>query len=125
MGRVDLFHSRRINYDRCEYWVRDERDSTGSPSEWIMRNDKSGVFYARAISPENNQANVVSNVWMLDSNNITLETDDDIHEMTRGCIVKYDNDLWLVQGVQKSIHLKESEFSKHKHYKYIINITKG
>lgn len=125
MGRIDLFHSRRTNYIPCDYWIRDERDSTGSPSQWILYNQPSGKFYARPVSVKSNQMNVINGVWALDKNMVTIETDDDITDINRGCIIKYDEQLWLVESVQREIHLKESEFSKHTDYKYTIAMTRG
>ena len=125
MGRVDLFHSRRSNYNKCKFWIRDERNQSGSPSQWVLMNQPSGWFYAKPISVKSNQANVVNGTWMLDSNHITLETDDDVPDIKRGCIVEYDNQNWLVEAVQREVHNKESEFCKHIDYKYIIALTKG
>ena len=125
MGNVDLFHSRRTNYNKCEYWIRDERDATGSPSQWILYNQSSGTFYAKPVSVRSNQANVLNGVWMLDNNRVTIESDDDIEGIARGCLVKYDEELWLVESVQKEKHHKESEFRKHPDYKYIISMTRG
>lgn len=125
MGRVDLFHSRRTNYHKCEYWIRDERNKSGSPSQWVLMNEPSGWFYGKPLSPKSNQPNVINGTWMLDSNHITLETDDDVNDITRGCVVKFDDQLWLVESVQKQIHNKESEFCKHIDYKYTIALTRG
>lgn len=125
MGRVDIFHSRRINYHICPYWIRDERDSSGSPQEWVLFNQPSGKIHARPVSPHSNRMNQLNQVWALDTNSTVLETDDDADELSRGCLVKYDDELWLVESVQKQPHLKESEFSKHTHYKYTISLVRG
>lgn len=125
MGRVDLFHSRRSNYHRCEYWIRDERDAIGTPEEWILYNQRAGVFYARPVSAKNSQMNVVNGVWVFDNKHITIETDDEIQDITRGSLVKYDDELWLVESVQFEEHRKESEFSKHTDYKYYISMVRG
>lgn len=125
MGRVDLFHSRRTNYHKCEYWIRDKRTASGTPSQWVLYNQSSGFFYAKPLSVKSTQMNVVNGVWALDNNHITLETDDDVIDIDRGCIVKFDEQLWLVEAVQREIHNKESEFCKHIDYKYIISLTKG
>lgn len=125
MGSVDLFHGRRANFHRCVYWVRDERDAMGTAEEWVTVNLPSGSFYAKPVTPKNNSANVINGVWMLDSNHIALETDDDVLGISRGSIVRFDGELWLVESVQKSIHNKESEFSKKIDYKYTIAMTRG
>lgn len=125
MGRVDLFHSRRTNYFKCRYWIRNESDLVGDASKYIYNNSPSGSFYAKPISAKSNQINVVSGVWALDSEHITLETDDDITEIRRGCIVEYNNEIWVVDSNQYNTHLKESEFCKHPDYKYILSLSKG
>ena len=125
MGRIDLFHSRRTNYFKCEFWVRDERTRTGDASKYVYENKSSGWFYARPITSKSNQVNTVNGVWFLDRDHIALETDDEIQDLKQGCIVKYDEALWLVEMVQCEIHLKESEFSKHTDYKTTISLTRG
>lgn len=125
MGRVDLFHSRRANYHKCEYWIRDKRAQSGTPSQWVLMNVSSGFFWAKPLSVKSTQMNVINGTWASDRNNITLETDDDVIDIDRGCIVKFDDQLWLVEAVQREIHNKESEFCKHIDYKYIISLTKG
>lgn len=125
MGRVDLFHSRRTNYHKCDYYIRDERAQSGSPSQWVLYNQPSGWFYAKPLSLKSTQMNAINGVWALDRNHITLETDDDIDDLSRGSIVRFDEELWLVESVQRMIHNKESEFCKHIDYKYIIELTRG
>lgn len=123
MGRVDLFHSRRTNYNKCVYWIRQEQNT--SPSQWVAKNEPSGKFWAKPVSPKTNQGDVINGVWRVDKNHISLETDDDIEDLTQGCIVKYNEALWLVENVQGEIHNKESEFSKKIDYRYTIYLTRG
>ena len=121
MGNVDLFHSRRTNYHKCKYWVR----VNGSPQQWVLRNQSNGTFYAKPLTSKNNQMKVINGVWATDSDHITLESDDHIDDIKRGCVVEFDNKLWLVENVQYSIHNKESEFAKNIDYKYIIALTRS
>ena len=62
---------------------------------------------------------------MTDSDHITLETDDIVDELKRDCVVKYNDNLWIVVSVQSVLHLKESGFGKHQHHKTIITLTRG
>lgn len=125
MGNVDLFHSRRTNHHKCDYWVRDERTASGTPEEWVYKNAKTGSFWAKIIETENNQMNVINGMWALDSNNLTLETTDDVYDLKRGSLVRFDDNLWLVGNVQRKPYNKESEFSKKITYRYFIPITRG
>ena len=124
MGNVDIYHSRRNNYTECEYWVRDERDAIGSPQEWILKNKSNGTFFAKTVSNKVNQQNQIQGVWMLDSNFRTIESDDHIEGIKRGCIVKYRGELYMVESVQERIHLKESEFNTEEEFKTVISMRK-
>lgn len=120
MGRVDLNHSRRTNYAECIYWIRDENDAIANASKWVLENQPAGDFYAKSVSPKTMQELPLQGTWMFDKNSITLETDDDISDITRGSIVKYNNKLWFVVDVQGEVHEKESAFSEEIDYKYFL-----
>ena len=124
MGNIDIYHSRRTNYAECVYWVRDERTSVGDLNQWILKNKSNGVFYAREVSPQYNQQNQQANAFMFDRNVITLQTDDDVDELTRGCVVLYQGHPWMVDTVQRLLHRKESEFDVEQHYKTIISMRR-
>lgn len=124
MGNVDIYHSRRSNYAECIYWIRDERVSVGDLNQWIMKNKSNGLFYAREVSPEYNQQNPQANVFMFDKNTVTLETDDDVDELKRGCVVLYNGHPWIVDNVQRKLHRKESQFDIEQHYKTIVSIRR-
>jgi len=124
MGNIDLFHSRRTNYHKCEYWVRDERSISGTPEQWVYNHKSNGCFWAKIISNKTNQINIVNNVWALDSNHIALESDDYIQDICRGSLVSFNDELWLVENANFIPHNKESEFSKHIDYKTVIYITR-
>lgn len=124
MGNIDIFHSRRNKYEECFYWIRDERVSVGDLNQWILKNKSNGMFYAREVNSLYNQANPQANVIMFDKDVIALETEDDVDEISRGCVVLYNGKPWIVDAVQKELHRKESEFDIEKHYKYIINIRR-
>lgn len=120
---VDIYHSRRTNYHLCEYWIRDERTSTGTPSHWIMHKTPDGEFWAKIVSSKYNSQQQVNNVWMLDSDKLNLETDDDV-KIKRGDVVRFNDSLWLVETVQGKPHIKESEFNREIHYKTTISLTR-
>lgn len=124
MGSIDIYHSRRTNYAECYYWNRNESDRVGDASNWIVNNAPSGSFYAKEISPQYNQQQQISNAFLYDANTISLQTDDDIEDMKRGCIVKYNNDVWMVESIQKQPHRKESAMCIDIEYRYIISLRK-
>lgn len=121
MSRVEIYHSRRVMFRICEFWLRDE-SPIYDRNEFVHQNKPSGRFYARQINAESKDANNINGVMLLDKNVITLESNDDLDDLTRGSLVKYNDELWLVEGVQKEPHLKESQFSKEMHYTYYISL---
>lgn len=124
MGNIDLFHSRRTNYHKCIYWVRDERNAVGSPRNWVLENQPSSNFYAKTISVKSNQMNIINGVWAVDKDYITLETDDTVDDINRGCLVNFNEELWLVENVQRQPHNKQAEFSRKIDYKTILTLTR-
>lgn len=121
---VDVRFGRRTNYEECFYWVRDEDEATGDLNQWIMKRQKKGVFYAKEVNSLFNQGNPQANVIMLDKNTISLETDDIVEDLERGCVVLYNGKPWIVDSVMRELHRKESQFDSEKYYKTIINIRR-
>lgn len=122
MGRVDLFHSRRTNYYRCKYW---QRDNNAPANTFNLSQLPSGIFYAKPLTAEHIKANNLVGGWLHNNEQIMIETDDDVDTISRGCVVEFNNELWLVSFLQKKLHTKESEFSKKPHYKYILALIKS
>ena len=120
---IDIYHSRRINYKKCVYWVRDESLAIADLNEWVLKEKQAGAFYAREMN-FSKQVNAVNNIFMFDKNMLTLVTEDKVDDIARGCIVKYKNELWFVESVQANLHLKETEFSNDNHYTTYIALRK-
>ena len=116
---VDIYHSRRGHFRFCQYWNRDENDSVGDLTKWMLERKPSGSFYAKETSPKTNQADQLSNVFLFDKNVITLQTDDDVSDIKRGSVVQYLYHAWLVQNVQFELHHKETEYDTEKYTTYI------
>lgn len=115
----DIYHSARGHFKECKYWIRDERDSVGDLTKWILENKPAGMFLAMEINEKSDRANQLSNSFMWDVNSVTLETNDLVDDLVRGCVVLYLNHAWLVNGVQRMIHRQESEFAEERYTTYI------
>lgn len=116
---IDIYHSRRGHFKLCKYWNRNENDSVGDLSKWIINKKPDGVFYAKQITPKINQANQLNNVFMYDRNSVTIETSDKVDTIKRGSVVQFLNKEWLVQSVQFELHHKESEYSDDEYTTYM------
>lgn len=121
MSRVDLFHSRRGAFHRCLFWTRNERGIADSDS-YIHNTTPAGVFYAKeggAISVENN---TLFDSFLLEQNDIMLISDDDLFDLTVNCLVLYDEKIWIVQNLQKQVHMRERQYNKKTAYTYYIQL---
>lgn len=120
---IDIYHSRRINYNRCIYWVRDE-DGIGDEDELIYKKKPAGIFYATESNAETNSANMLAGVFMTEQYDVLLESSDWLDVLCKDCIVKYNGELWRVNEVQKKPYKKESQFRTKKTYKWFIGLVR-
>lgn len=118
-GSIDIYTSRRNEFDECAYWSRD--DDEQDLSKYAYENDITGIFYAKEMSALSTQKNNVGGVFLYDEDSITIETSD-IVSIKAGDIVRYDDKLWLVMSVQKKEIHKRKQFLKDSFYKTYIQL---
>lgn len=119
-GYVDEFTSRRIEFDYCEYWVR---DVDGNPNELIHVNrKKTGHFYARQENAESLGNNVIGGVFMFDTRNVTISTQDDINDIKQNDIVKWRDNVYMVADVQRIPLKKNYQFHNDIRYKTYLSL---
>lgn len=123
---IDLFTSRRECFEKCMYWHRNPNEDIDN-DELVMSRKPSGIFYAKEITPHTVTNNIVAGSFMFDSSSIVLKTYDSITDIKNNCLVKYQDEVWIVEDVQKQhIRNKNSEFAKEKDtsHAYIIRMRK-
>ena len=117
-GCIDIFESRRTNFERVEFWKRDIRSDT--PTSEIVSEKASGIFDALVVYAESSRNDIVSGSFMFDDSNIMLITNDDVRELSQNDVCKYDERLWNVVSIQRKRIKKRSEFSRIPVYKTYI-----
>lgn len=123
-GLVDIFTSRRDCFDECQFWKIDE-DEYVDANELVYSTEPSGFFNAKQVTSEENSAQVVGGVFMFDSSNITLKTNDDIDEvLKKNYIVLFRNEIWRVENVQKAPIKKNYQFSNEISYTFYVRLKK-
>lgn len=120
---INIYHSRRINYNRCVYWVRDE-SGVGNEEELYYKKKPAGVFYATEGNAETNAMNMIGGVFMTEEYDILLESTDWLDGLHKDCIVRYNGELWRVNEVQKKPFKKESACRNRKTYKWYIGLVR-
>lgn len=123
MGTRNLTTSRRTLYDRCIYYNRENTVKPSDIDKWIIDKLPAGEFYAKESNAKTVQANVHAGVFLIDLQNVVIETFDMI-DIKRGSVVIFEDNKWLVRQIQlEEIHRK-NQFRKDKIYKTYINLTK-
>lgn len=118
---VNIYTSRRHNFDKVWYWKRN--DAIKDLSKYIYENTPDGFFYAREESPIDTGNAQTQNVYLYDKSNITLQTEDKVN-LEINDIVKYMDEIWRVNNVQKQIIGKTHQFMKNVDTRTFIQITK-
>ncbi len=109
IGSTDLLLGRRGHFNKCVYWIRDEDDE--DLTEYTYNNEPSGYFYADEITSEDKRKLTINGVFMFDESLITLQTNGAI-SLKKGDIVKYNEDIWIVQSCQTKKMYKNEQFMK-------------
>lgn len=112
---IDIYHSRRGHFNKCAYYLREEDNAISDLNEYVLKTTPTGYFYARESNSLAQSKNQVNNAIMIDRSVINIQTNDDVNGLIAGSIVVYNGKVWLVDNLQQEIHLKETEFSQHKH----------
>lgn len=118
---VDIYTSRRHNFDKVWYWKRN--DAIKDLSKYVYETQPDGFFYAREMSPAATDNAQVQNVYLYDKSNISLATEDKVN-LEVNDIVKYADEIWRVNNVQRAIIGKTHQFMKRVAYRTYIQVTK-
>lgn len=119
---INLNHSRRVAFNKCEYWKREE-SFKGDANTFIHKKKPSGVFYGKPVANINDEENSLNRVMLFSKNTITLEIQDHIN-IEHGDIVWFRKSIWFVNGVQKKEILKESQYMSDKSFIYYVDLRK-
>lgn len=103
---INIFNSRRSKFYHCHYWC----NIKGNWQEWVLNNEPNGFFYAKPSTPISKSGNPIQSSFLVDANNITIETNDDIKEIKQGCLVSFNNRIWMVENAQNVLSTKKSQF---------------
>lgn len=130
----DIFQSRRNMNEQCRWWIRNESDELDE-DELIFKRVPRGFFFAKEVTAEVQNDNVIGGEFMADKTSLTIMSSDDLTDMyvqtqdiTNKALVEYQDEIWRVEDVQKrKARIQNSEFGKVStisHYWY-LNLVKG
>lgn len=76
-GSFDLWGSRRINFEYCEWYERDEK-ATKDLSKLVYNKKPTAIFYAKETSAESRQKQELGGLFLGDESTIQIVTQDDV-----------------------------------------------
>jgi len=118
---INIYTSRRGNFDKVWYWKRNE--SIKDLSKYVYETKPDGLFYAKDVSVESQDNQPINNSFLFDNQSITLYTEDSVN-LEINDIVKYEDEIWRVANVQfQHIH-KTHQFMKKGYNRTYIQITR-
>lgn len=112
---IDLFRSRRGFNEYCKWWTRNESESI-DPARLVMEQKPSGTFYAKEISAETYNDNVLGGMFRFDKTVTVIQSPDDLEGMHNNDVVLYQGEIWFVRNVQKrKFRIQSTEFATDRH----------
>lgn len=113
---IDIYKSRRTKHEKCFYY---NDAPTRDLAEWVLKAKPTGFFYAQQIHTRFHQGEQVQNVMMFDKNVINLHTSDRVDKLSKGSIILYRGHTWIVDNVQQTLNLRETEFGAESYETFI------
>lgn len=107
-GFVDMFTSRRDCFDDCRYWKKIEDDNMNYID--YEYEEPSGYFAAKQITSIQNMPQVVAGLFMFDSNSVTIQSYEDLSELSRDDIIEFRGNIYRLQDIQSTPIRKNNQF---------------
>ena len=108
-GSVDLWGSRRVNFERCEWYERDEK-ATKDLSKLVYKTKPTAIFYAKETSAESRRKQELGGLFLGDESTIQIVTKDDVEGIKGGDLVKFRGKTWNVTATQSAETHKQAQF---------------
>lgn len=133
---IDVFTSRRKEFNECLYWCRTDRDIEHDIditslvavdeelNEIAYERVPNGLFYASEVEDVSSDNQIIGGSFMFDESFVTLETNDDVHELKLNDVVCYDGKIWRVTRIGRKKKKRQSQYSRTCAYKTYISLKR-
>lgn len=121
-GGIDIYNSRRGNFEYCKYWNRDLKSSIPL-TDLVNNKAPDGVFYAREENSQYDNIKQSGNSFMFDDSAISVSTEDDVRNIKVNAVVLYQDVCWRVADVQRLKVKKRSQFSNVPTYRTFLRLV--
>lgn len=120
-GLMDIFTSRRVEFDDCVFWKRDEEISNFLEYDML---ESCATFSASQITSIEQMPQVVAGIFMFDSSTVTIKSYDDLSEMDFNDVVKFRGKFYRVESVQGVPTRKTNQFTDAVGYTYYMRLKR-
>lgn len=114
-GVIDLWGSRRTNFERCEWYARDEK-ATKDLSKIVFESKPRAIFYAKEANATSYAKQELGGVFLGNESVVTISTQDVLEGLRTGDRVKFRGVIWFITDVQQK--------EKHMQTQFLDNVTK-
>lgn len=121
-GNVDIFTSRRTNFNKCPYWHMDEKWTELHPNEIVAKKTPTGYLYAKEENNLETSNQILVGAFMFESTNIIISTNDSVEDLHPNDILKYDGKVYRISDIQRKKIKRQSQFSNNPGYKTYMSL---
>ncbi len=106
---INIHNSRRTYNIRCRWWK--ENVQTGHLQDLIHDKHQDGVFYAKEQQPKYQQENIDGGIVKIETETVTIETQDYVDSIKHDTLVEYLGYIWIVENVVSQTINKRSRYN--------------
>lgn len=119
---LDIYRGRRDLFTKCTYWSQITNNDIVLNSEIVYNTTPTGHFYAKEISSLTTDNQVLGEAFMFESNNVTLQTTDNVSDLKVNDKVVYLDKEYRVDNIQKTAENRQRQFRVKTSYTYYISL---
>lgn len=123
---IDLWSSRRDMFIKCEYWSQDRSElDQYSNSKVVYNSVPTGFFYAKEVNSYSTSNQVIAESYMVEENSITIMTRDDVSNLKRNDIIRFEETIYRVDSIEKEPIKKQRNYmSSGLSFTYYISLRR-
>ena len=109
---IDLWMSRRDKFIQCKWFSQNETEPYVGNDQIEYFQHPSGMFYAKEMNSYSLENQALGDAFLVDANNITLETSDNVKDIELNDLVEYEGFIWRVNSKTTRPVNKQRQFRR-------------
>lgn len=118
---IDLYKGHRTEFLLCEFWSV-VGDGLVPPDQICYATKPTGTFFAKEVTPYVSENQDIDNSFLAEQKTVTLETKDNICKVNRNDIVKFNEENYRVDRIQKIPVKKHRQYMIKPSHTYYITL---